>query len=198
MTIFLLVRHAAHDNVGGYLAGLTPGVRLGEAGLAQAERLGARMRSERISALYCSPLERTRQTADAIAIATGLPIAGVLDELAEVDFGPWSGRTFDDLNQDPEWRTWNERRSLARTAGGETYGELQRRIVLLMERLAVEGADETLALVSHGDVIRAAVLHYLGMRIDDWWRVEISPASITRLGTNWQGMRLLGLNEVVD
>lgn len=198
MTTFLLIRHAAHDNVGAYLAGRSEGVRLGEAGLEQAARLGERLRRERISALYCSPLERTRQTADAIAVACGLPIAGVLDEIAEVDFGAWSGRTFDDLDQDPEWRSWNARRSLARTAGGETYGEVQRRIVLAMERLAGEAADETLALVSHGDVIRAAVLHHLGMRIDDWWRVEISPASITRLSHDGRGTRLLGLNETVD
>lgn len=198
MTTFLLIRHAAHDRVGAYLAGRTPGVRLGEAGLAQAERLAARLRRETISALYCSPLERTRQTADAIAVATGLPIAGVLDEIAEVAFGIWSGRDFDDLNQDPEWRLWNMRRSLARTPGGETYSEVQRRAVLAIERLAAEGPDETLALVSHGDVIRSVVLHYLGMRIDDWWRVEIGPASITRLSIDGRGTRLLGLNEVVD
>lgn len=198
MTAILLIRHAAHDRVGAYLAGRTPGVRLSEAGLAQAARLGARLERESISALYCSPIERTRQTADAIAAASGLAIAGVLDEIAEVDFGTWSGRDFDDLNQDPEWRLWNARRSLARTPGGETYGEVQRRAVLAIERLAAEAPDEILALVSHGDVIRSAVLHYLGMRIDDWRRVEISPASITRLSIDGHSTRLLGLNEVVD
>ena len=56
-TTFFLVRHAAHDNLGAYLAGRMPGVRLGEAGLAQAGRLAKRMSAETFAKIVSSPRE---------------------------------------------------------------------------------------------------------------------------------------------
>ena len=68
-TTFFLLRHAAHDNVGGFLAGRSPGIRLGEDGRAQAARLAERMRRESFEAIYSSPRERSAETAAAIAQA---------------------------------------------------------------------------------------------------------------------------------
>lgn len=195
-TLFL-VRHAAHDNVGGFLAGRMEGVRLGEAGRAQAMRLAERMRRERFSEIVSSPRERTRETAVAIAEARGgLPVRTDL-ALDEIDFGPWSGRTFDDLHADPAWRRWNAVRSLARTAGGETMLDVQRRIVGLMGALA-EGAEERrVVLVTHADLIKAAVMYVLGLPIDAWPRFDVGPASITTVTMAEHGAAVLGLNEVV-
>lgn len=198
MTTFLLMRHAAHDNVGGFLAGRLEGIRLGAAGKAQAGRLAERLKRERITALYCSPRERTRQTAEAIATAFARLACRPLAALDEIDFGAWSGRRFAELNDDPLWRAWNERRSLARTAGGESFLDVQHRMVGALEGLVQQHVGETVALVTHADVIKAAVLYHCGMRLDDWWRIEISPASITRLAIDGYGARLLGMNETVD
>lgn len=198
MTTFLLLRHAAHDKVGSFLAGRAPGIRLGEAGLAQAARLATRLKREKIAALYCSPRERTRQTAEAIAAAGGLEPPGLLDALDEIDFGPWSGRTFKELDDDPAWYAWNAQRSRALTAGGESFADVQRRVVVAMEALEAHHPDTTIGLVSHADVIKAAVMAHIGMAIDDWWRIEVSPASITRIVMDGRGPRLLGLNEVTD
>lgn len=198
MTVFLLLRHAAHDNVGSFLAGRMPGLFLGEAGRAQASRLAERLKRESIAALYCSPRERTRQTADAIAAAGRLDPPRVLEELDEIDFGAWSGRTFEELNGDQAWRDWNAHRSQARTAGGEGFADVQRRVVDTMEELGRRHPGATVGLVTHCDVIKAAVLHHLRMQVDDWWRIEVSPASITRIAIDGRGARLLGLNEVID
>lgn len=198
MTRFLLLRHAAHEDVGAYLAGRAPGIELGDAGLAQARRLGTRLRGERIAALYCSPRERARQTAEAVAEACDAGIPQALDALDEIDFGAWSGRRFDDLNRERHWREWNERRSLARTPNGERMIDVQARALAAMESMAGEHQGATLALVTHADVIKAVVLYHLGLRVDDWWRLDIAPASITRLVVDAYGARLTGLNELVD
>src|SRR5690348_50874 len=104
---FFLVRHAAHDNVGGFLAGRTPGIRLGADGRAQAARLAQRLTRESFEAIYASPLERAEETAAAISAANHVAVERA-EALNEVDFGSWSGRTFDDLDRDPAWRRWNE------------------------------------------------------------------------------------------
>lgn len=196
-TTFFLVRHAAHDNVGGFLAGRLPGVTLGDAGLAQAARLGERMRRERFAAIYASPRERTQQTAAAIA---SLGAAGPVEtaaELDEIDFGHWSGKTFEVLNADPLWRQWNTVRSLVRTPGGETVLDVQRRVLSLMERLAGTLAEGAAVLVTHADVIKSALSYHLGLPVDSWARFEIAPASISTLVVGDWGAKVLGINEVV-
>ena len=198
MTLFLLLRHAAHDKVGSFLAGRTPGIVLGEAGRAQAARFGERLRRERLAALYCSPRERTRETGEAIASASGLAPPHELDGLDEIDFGDWTGKTFAELDADEAWRAGNARRSEAVTANGESFADVTRRVVGVMDQLAIRHAGATVGLVTHADVIKAAVLHHLRLSADDWWRIEISPASITRLRLAGHGAQLLGLNEVTD
>nr|WP_210258690.1 MULTISPECIES: histidine phosphatase family protein [unclassified Devosia] len=192
-----MVRHAAHDNVGGFLAGRTPGIRLGEAGRAQAARLGQRMASEQFDAIYASPRERTQETAAAIAAERDLPVH-TAPELDEVDFGAWSGKTFDVLNTDPTWRQWNTIRSLSRTAGGESMLDVQRRALTLLERLVAEHENGRLVLVSHADIIKTLVSYVLGLPIDAWPRFDIGPASITTIVVGDWGAKLWTLNEVIS
>lgn len=193
-TVVYLVRHAAHDNVGGFLAGRTPGVRLGEAGRAQAARAAERMAAHDFAAIYASPRERTMETAAAIAARTGLSVTA-LDDLDEVDFGTWGGRTFDDLNEDWDWRRWNAMRALARTPTGESMLDVQVRVLRTIERLAHEHAGTAIVLVTHADVIRAAVCGFLGLGLDAWSRIEIDPASLTTLLADDWNPRVLGLNQ---
>ncbi|MBY3342957.1 histidine phosphatase family protein [Rhizobium laguerreae] len=197
MTItFFLVRHAAHDNVGNFLAGCTVGISLGEAGRSQVQRLGQRLRREDINEIYSSPRERTRETAEGIASACGLSLPQTDDALDEVNFGDWSGKTFEVLNDDPLWRRWNTTRSLTRTPGGETMLDVQARIFGLMESLASGGSKKRIALVSHADVIKAAVSHVLGLPIDAWPRFDIAPASVTTVVIGDWGAKVMTLNEV--
>jgi broad specificity phosphatase PhoE len=193
---FFLVRHAAHDNVGGFLAGRTPGIRLGADGRAQAARLAQRLKRESFEAIYASPLERAEETAEAISTASRVPVERAA-ALNEVDFGSWSNKSFDELDRDPAWRRWNEWRSLARTPAGETMLDVQRRVIDLLLRLRDRKPDAVAVLVSHADVIRAAIGHVLGLSIDSLQRFEISPGSVSTLLLGDWGGRLLSLNEVV-
>lgn len=197
-TVVFFVRHAAHDNLGSYLAGRKEGVRLGPDGLAQAKRLGERMRRESFAAIIASPRERTRQTALAISQASGIEPVKVANDLDEVDFGSWSGLGFEELNKDPAWREWNANRGAASTPAGETMLQVQGRIVSFVHKITKAGPGKAVVLVSHSDVIKSAVCHFLGMPIANLDRFEISPASVTTLVLGDWGSKLQALNETVD
>jgi broad specificity phosphatase PhoE len=194
-----LLRHAAHDNVGGFLAGRLPGVHLGKEGRAQAERLGRRMSGEQIAAIHASPRERTQETAAAVAAACAIQRVCVDQELDEVDFGSdWAGKDFAALEEDPRWRQWNGIRSLTRTPGGERMLDVQSRAMSLIERLTLQHAGASLALVSHSEVIKAIVSYVLGLPLDAWDRFELAPASISKIVSGDWGAKLVCLNELVD
>jgi probable phosphomutase (TIGR03848 family) len=195
-TTFFLVRHAVHDRVGQILCGRMPGVSLGELGRRQAARLAERLATENVAAIRTSPLERARETAEPIAARCGL-IAETCASLDEIDFGAWSGLSFDSLAADPRWSEWNDRRSAARPPAGETMQEVQARIVAAMECLREVHPDGAVVLVSHGDVIKAALLQQLGLPVDAYGRFDIDPASISTVAVGEWGSRVLRLNEAV-
>ncbi|RUV69523.1 MAG: histidine phosphatase family protein [Mesorhizobium sp.] len=194
-TTFFLIRHAAHDNVGTYLAGRMAGVCLGDTGRAQALRLASHMAPKPLAAICCSPRERTLETAKPIAIACSPDKITICQELDEIDFGAWSGKTFEELNQDADWRVWNSRRQQARTPGGETMLDVQQRVTSLMQQLRKRYQNQSVALVSHADVIKAAVCKVLGLPLGDCFRFDIDPASITTVVSGDWGSKLIRLNE---
>ncbi|TIL76917.1 MAG: histidine phosphatase family protein [Mesorhizobium sp.] len=194
-TTFFLIRHAAHDNVGDYLAGRMAGVCLGETGRAQASRLASHMAPRPLAAICCSPRERTMETAKPIAIACNREKITIRRELDEIDFGAWSGKTFEELSQDADWLTWNSQRQQARTPGGETMLDVQQRVVSLMQQLRKPYQNQSVALVSHADVIKAAVCKVLGLPLGDCFRFDIDPASITTVVSGDWGSKLIRLNE---
>lgn len=194
-TIFL-VRHAAHDNLGGYLAGRAPDVHLGPDGLAQAKRLAQRLKRERFETIFASPRERARETAAAIAIDGGLSVK-IADALDEVDFGSWSGSTFEELQERDDWRQWNAVRSFSATPAGETMLDVQGRVIGFLREFAGRDADIRLVIVTHADIIKSVASHVLGLPIDAWPRLEVSPASISTIVIGSWGGKVLTLNEVV-
>jgi broad specificity phosphatase PhoE len=197
MSVFYLVRHAAHDDVGRFLAGRMVGVRLGAEGLAQAERLALRLEGEGLHRIETSPRERTQETATAIARASALPYPEVVPALDEIDFGHWSGHDFATLSQDPDFRRWNTDRAGACTPAGESMGGVADRVLGHLLEAARHEPDRRIAFVTHADVIKAAVCRVLGLTLDAWSRFDVEPASITRLAVAGDGFRLAGLNEVV-
>jgi probable phosphoglycerate mutase len=178
VTSFYFVRHAATDFIGNTLSGRLPGVHLNESGRKQAANLAERLAAHQIDAVYSSPQERARQTAEPLAIAAGKEVV-MAAELAELDFGAWTGRTFDELSEAPEWRCFNRSRSTTRIPGGELLLEVQARAIGFVERVSRDHLGGRVVLVTHGDVIRCAVAFYLGMPLDFLLRLEVSPASVS-------------------
>ncbi|HEV2097677.1 MAG TPA: histidine phosphatase family protein, partial [Stellaceae bacterium] len=141
MTVFHLVRHGEHVLAGKVLAGRTPGVGLSERGRAEIAAVAERLAGDSIAALYSSPLQRTRESAEIVAARLGLPIA-FHDDLIELDFGEWTGSTFDQIRADPRWLPWSTQRSLAQIPGGESMREVQRRMVEAMIEIGARHPDD--------------------------------------------------------
>jgi probable phosphoglycerate mutase len=194
----LLIRHAAHDDLNVRLSGRRAGVGLTESGRAQAERLGRHLAPRQIAGVVCSPLDRTVETATPLAHACGLPGPAQEDRLTEIDFGDWTGRTFDSLRDDPAWHHWNLERHRAKPPGGESMAAAQARIIDWLSDMADTAEGATIAAVTHCDIVRAAVAHVLGMSLDKLLRFDIDPASITTVVVGEWGMKLVRLNEKGD
>ena len=193
-TTVFLVRHAAHDRVDRVLCGRMPGVGLGEAGQRQAEALARRFACEGVDAVWTSPLQRARETAEPVAARLGLA-ARPSDALCEIDFGAWTGQAFDALRDDPRWRRWNEARGSERPPGGESMSEAQTRAAAEVERARAEHPDGRVVLVSHSDVIKAVLAGVLGLPLDAYSRFEVSPASVSALAVWDGGGKVLSMNE---
>lgn len=190
----LLVRHAAHTQLGRVLSGRAGDVPLSAAGRAQAERLAQRLAAEGIEAVQTSPVRRARETAQALAGAARLNEVAA-DPLDEIDFGAWSGQEFTALNQDPAWHEWNSRRGAAVPPGGEPMLAVQARVLGHLRRVAERASGAVIAMVSHADVIRAAVAGILGLSLDRILSFDIDPASVTRVVAGSWGERVVSLNE---
>ena len=165
-----------------------------ERGRAEIAAAAERLAAEKIAAIYASPLQRTRETAEIVAERLGLPIE-FRDDLIEVDFGEWTGATFDAVRADPRWQAWNTQRSLARVPGGESMRAVQHRAVEAIVELNERHLGETLVLASHGDVIRSVLLFALGMPLDFYNRIEVIQGSISTVQIEPGRIRVLRVSE---
>jgi probable phosphoglycerate mutase len=195
MPIFLLIRHGANDYVKkNRLAGRQPGIHLNEKGLAQAKALAEKLKDAPIKAVYSSPLERAMETAAPIAEALQLEVIPH-EGLLETDVGEWQDQSLKRLRQLKVWRGVQFSPSQFRFPGGEEFYETQARIRRELEELrALHDPKDLIACVSHADPIKLAVAFYLGLPLDMFQRLVISPASITTLMLGDHGASLLNLN----
>ena len=194
MTVFHLVRHAEHDLLGRMLTGRMPGVPLNERGRAQAVRLARHFAGRAVTAVVSSPSQRAQETAAPIAAALGLGVATEAG-LDEVDFGDWTGMTFEALQRAPGWQVWNQFRGTAPTPGGETMVEALARALRCLARWREAVSDGEVVVVSHQDVLKAVLAHSLGMPLDLMQRIELGAGSRSVLRVFVDGgMRVEGTN----
>jgi probable phosphoglycerate mutase len=181
MTRILLIRHGSTDLVNVKLCGRLPGISLNSDGLAQANAVGTYLSSgTQLRAIYSSPLERATETANVIARRQNLSPEVTIDErLTEIDFGEWTGLTFDFLQASVEWKRYNASRSLHAPPGGESLTNVQSRAWECLSGISERFPGATIAVVTHADVIRALLVLFLGMPLDHLLRFEVAPASIT-------------------
>jgi probable phosphoglycerate mutase len=193
VTIFHLLRHG-EPNVFGRINGRLPGVGLSTRGRAEIAAVAARLATEKVEALYASPMQRTTETAEILSERLGLPVSR-REDVIEIDFGEWTGLTADEIRKDPRWQPWNICRSIAAIPGGESWRQVQDRVVGALFDLQRVHPDDSVVIVSHGDVIRAALLFALGMPLDFYSRIEVAFASISTIRLDPTGIRVLALNE---
>ena len=187
------MRHASHGDADRVLTGRMAGRSLTTQGQAEAERLGRGLAPRPLRRVLSSPQARAHETA--VAIVAGRPVAVETEAaLDEIDFGHWAGRSFADLADDPDWRRWNAARGTAATPAGETMAAVAERTRSLIGRLAPAHNTDTVAMVTHAEVIRAIVCDCLGLAVDMWARLDVARAAVTTVGVGGERAVLTGLN----
>jgi probable phosphoglycerate mutase len=194
-TLVLLVRHGQTPTTGAVLPGRAKGLHLADKGREQAEAAAQRIApfDSKVAGVYSSPLERTRETAAPIAKALGLR-PRVARGLVEADFGEWTGRELKALMKLPEWKRVQRYPSGFRFPGGESFAEMQTRIVTAIDDLVRKHAGAVVVAVSHADPIKAAVAHAMGAHLDLFQRIVVSPCSVTAILYGADGPTVLCVN----
>ncbi|MFF1383507.1 MSMEG_4193 family putative phosphomutase [Arthrobacter sp. NPDC058288] len=197
-TLLFLVRHGETPTTGTVLPGRAPGLHLSDRGRVQAERVAERLAGLAVDAIYSSPLERTRETAEPTSARTGLPVnedAGLI----ECDFGEWTGSALADLAGLPQWQTVQHSPSAFRFPDGESFAEMQARIVGALEALRTAHAGGVVVCFSHADPIKAAVAHALGTQLDQFQRIVVSPGSVSAISyAEGGGPAVLTVNSTLE
>jgi broad specificity phosphatase PhoE len=190
-TVICLVRHGTTPTTGQVLPGQASGLHLSERGLAEASATAERLSGlGAVAAVYCSQLERARETAQEIASRTGHDI--VVDPLlADVDTGEWTGSKLVEVRKQKAWGSLERARSTFRFPGGESFAELVARVALVVERICAGHPGQVVVAVSHADPIKAAVATALGTPLDLFDRIGIAPASVTAIAYGPAGPSVL-------
>jgi len=195
VTTFFFVRHGVTAHTGHKLTGWMEGVSLTDEGRAQAERVAASLADVTFEAIYSSPIDRTRETAEIVARPHGLKVR-TSRGIGEVGYGAWTGRSLKVLARTKVWATLQRWPSAVRFPEGDTLREVQVRVVEEMERLREEHPRGNVCLVSHADTIKLALAHYMGIHIDLFQRIFVAPASVSVLNIGTYGPQVLSLNSL--
>ncbi|MFL6416432.1 MAG: histidine phosphatase family protein [Bryobacteraceae bacterium] len=199
MIRILLIRHGDTELTGRVLYGRMPGVHLSTEGHRQAQALADSIASRyEVDKLISSPLERATETARYLSEVLGLPMT-THEGIIELDYGAWLGKSFDDIRESSHWQHYNRLRSLVGPPEGELMLEVQTRAwTSLREIMApyLEAENATIAVVSHGDVIRSLLVLLLGMPLDHIYRLEVSPASLNEVLFDGHYARVVRINQL--
>ena len=195
-TLVLLVRHGQTPTTGRLLPGRAPGLHLADDGRKAAEAAAQRIgKLSHVEAVYASPLERARETAAPIARACERPLR-IERGLLELDVGDWTGQSLDRLRKKPEWTAVQQNPSGFRFPEGESFLEMQARMVAAIGRMVERHPRRTVVAVSHADPIKAVVAHALGIHLDLFQRIMIATASVTAIAYRTAGPMVLTVNSM--
>lgn len=197
MTSLLLVRHGHTGAVGERLVGRRPNVPLDAIGRAQAERLAAFFARAPLAAVYASPLERTADTAQAIAARHGLGVS-LSDALLDLDFGSWTDRRLEELRAEPGFQRFNTHRAGVAPPTGEHPALMQSRMAVELCRLRDAHPGQLVAVVGHADPLRAAIAYFVGIPLDLARRLELEPGGVSWLELTVDDASLRYLNRAPE
>jgi probable phosphoglycerate mutase len=197
-TVVVFVRHGQTPSTGKVLPGRAAGLALADKGKAQAQAVAEHLReAKNIAAIYASPLQRTRETAAPIGKALGMKVQADKG-LLECDFGDWTGASLAKLRKLPEWKAVQRNPSGFRFPGGESFAEMSTRMSSTVDRFRAAHPGKMVIAVSHADPIKAAAATALGVPLDLFQRIDISPCSMTVIAYSSEGPFVHCVNRVVN
>jgi probable phosphomutase (TIGR03848 family) len=195
MPTLLLIRHGENEFVKqGRLPGRLPGIHLNEHGQEQAAALAESLKKLPIRAIYASPLERAVETAGPLAKALSLEIQ-LRPALVDTHVGEWEGQLVKKLRKLPLWQQVQQKPSEVRFPGGESFLELQERLVKEIDTIRKSHkAKDMVAVVFHCDPIKLVLAHYIGLPLDSFQKLGVAPGSVSILMIGKSAGLLAALN----
>ena len=192
-TVVHLLRHAHSEaNLKGILAGQMAGVRLSKSGIEQSLAIVEPLKALELDYIHISPMDRCWETVNPfIEATTGIEIAPD-SSFVEMNYGEWSGKKLAQLSKKSLWAKIQKNPSQVRFPEGESFGEMHARVVEGIENLRNIPGNHL--VVSHGDVIRVALTHYIGAHIDQFQKLSIAPASLSTLVFYGDNVSITGTN----
>ncbi len=188
MIRLLLVRHGETAwNATGLYQGQED-VPLNEVGRRQAEVVAERLRDERFHIIYASDLSRARATADIVARFHRLPVR--LDvRLRELNFGEWQGLSYREIEERDGERlaAWNADRVHCAAPGGESLAQMGQRARMFLNDVRAAHQGQTVAVVSHGGIIRIILCVLIGHPLDVYWQFAVGNTSVSEIELHDRG-----------
>ena len=182
-TLIIFVRHGRTPTTGTKLPGRAPNLHLSDEGKSQAEMIAKEIKKSsssflgtKVSAVYASPMERTQETAKPIAKTLNLRVR-TLQGLNECDFGDWTGRRLRDLSKLKSWSIIQKQPSSFRFPNGESFTEMQNRMLKTVDKILERHSGETVVCVSHADPRKAILASAVGTPLDLFQRIRVGPCS---------------------
>ena len=174
-------------------------VPLGADGIEQIKKIAPLIATLKLDAIYTSPLRRAVQTAKLVAVGTKLPTCKS-EGLNEIAFGEWTGRHFDELIDSELYRRFIKSPANTLLPGRETISDVQRRGVKVIDEAAQKVPGGRFLFVSHGDVIRAILCHYMKLPLNEYRRLRVDNGSLSALQTDrrWAEIKYVNyLHEII-
>ena len=196
LTVFLLRHGETAWNKLGRVMGRTQ-VPLGADGIQQIQKIAPLVATLELDGIYTSPLRRAVQTAKLVAEGTNLPISKS-EGLNEIAFGDWTGRHFDDLIDQELYRRFIKSPAKTLLPGGETISDVQRRGLKVINEAAQKVPGGRFLFVSHGDVIRAVLCHYMKLPLNEYRRLRVDNGSLSALQTNGRWAEIKYVNYLAE
>lgn len=195
MAKIYLVRHGESvANTKGIYQGQTYNTPLSAMGEKQAVALANHFEKINVERVLASPLKRTKQTAQGVALLKKIPLIEEY-EIIETNHGEWEGLTKKVIEE--KWpnvyQLWLTRPAETEFPGGETFRETEKRIIQWWNRMVAENKDTL--IVTHDNIIRIIVAKILGIPLNNIWQFQLHPAAVTTVEVNGQGEKLLNLND---
>jgi len=195
MLQIVLIRHGETDwNKGRRIMG-HQAIPLNETGQEQIHRLREHLLSVPFDTIFTSPMARASESAELLRGSREIPI---IEEpaLAEINYGSWVGKTFDEVKAHPEFDNYYRRPSEVEIPEGETFKDVVSRVQDFIEGLRAEGRSRVVAAVSHADVIKVALMQCLALPLDEIHRIRIDNGSYSVLWLDEKFERALIVNSL--
>lgn len=198
MSHLIFLRHGhSSANAAGLLTGRLPGVALSKDGTTQAKQLVERIGPGKIDYLHASPMQRCQETIDPwlrSKYSSSLKSFEIREGIIEIDFGKWSGRKLSSLRREKDWKIVQNNPSQFTFPDGESFKKAQRRAVETIEEILAIKGENTHLIVSHSDIIKLILAHFLKMKLDAFQSLQISPASFTHVSEHRGTFTLNSIN----